>query len=77
MNKMMLHCGDLSMAIIMMQILTHGSVTYYLVLVGMLDYTECMRVIAGTAIDGNIDGLSKYWICILTLKYKNDNNHYI
>lgn len=76
-NKMMLHCGDLSMAIIMMQILTHGSVTYYLVLVGMLDYTECMRVIAGTAIDGNIDGLSKYWICILTLKYKNDNNHYI
>lgn len=28
--------------------------------------------------DGNADIISKYWICILTLKYKNRNdNHYI
>lgn len=61
----------------MKQISTHGSVTYYLILVWhqgrLCVITDFMRGTAGIAIDGNIDSVSKYWICILTLKWKKNS----
>lgn len=49
-----------------------GSVTYYLILrAHSIDVDVDRGARGGIRIDGNADIISKYWICILTLKYKN------